>query len=36
MGWYVQDCKHCVEFEEIREENGYGITIAKHVNEYAE
>lgn len=36
MGWYTQDCKNCVGFEKVREENGYGITIAKHVNEYIE
>ena len=36
MGWYVQDCKNCVQYEILREENGYGVTICEHVNEYIE
>jgi len=36
MGWFVEDCHNCVEYENTREENGYGITIAEHVNEYIE
>lgn len=36
MGWYNKDCSNCVKVEEIKEQNGYGITIAEHVNEYTE